>query len=442
MACAVQYRLRISYDFLPIARAGAGAFGPFHHPAHLPSMTAAFFRPSLPTAALPHSVGLAARQDPVANAPVRPAPRHSTAGALHGLSVGRPPPPSPGSGPLRPRLGDLPAIDMAAVDIADALCMVDLPRAGGARGLPSRTAQAFLQRAVLEGMRDFAGQAYTVAFDEVTDRGGMCFAADRSSAATKCWENLEHPQVLAVVLGFAGTRMEDPDDLMCDLKSQIPRHHANPLASGLPGLGPVGSGWQERWHAEARAPRADGLDLAGLLMRYAGMAQDSGRTLSVSVAGHSLGAVVATLASFDIAHFLDANGARGKVSTYAFNPPRLGMETVARRYIAPKSGGGMAFALRQFTRALDPIQSMPMLMHHPGWAASPRPGTYAAPGNPQIVTYQDRWADRVNLSANHELPHWQPVIASAMQAADLEGIFGNAGGEWPPPEGARPTSRT
>ncbi|GKS92681.1 lipase [Acidovorax sp. SUPP2539] len=324
------------------------------------------------------------------------------------------------------------ALDMASVDIADALWAVDLPQAGGARGLPSRTTQA-LQRAVLEGMRDFAGQAYTVDFAEITGRGGMRFAADQSSAATKCWDHLEHPQVLAVVLGFAGTRMEDPDDLLCDLKSQIPRAHANPLAAGLPDLGRVGSGWQERWQAEAMAPRANGLDLGGLLMRYAGMARDSGKTLSVSVVGHSLGAAVATLASFDIAHFLDANGARGKVSTYAFNPPRLGMEAVAQRYIAPKTAGGMAFALRQFTRSLDPIQSMPMLMHHPGWAASPRPGTYSAAGNPQVVTYQDRWADRINLSANHELPQWQPVIASAMHPSDLEHLFGAVAQQVPAP---------
>ncbi|GKT20803.1 XopAP family type III secretion system effector [Acidovorax sp. SUPP3334] len=311
---------------------------------------------------------------------------------------------------------------MASVDIADALCVVDLPHAGGARHLPPRNTQA-LQRAVLEGMRDFAGQAYTVDFDEITGRGGLRFCVDQSSAATKCWDNLEHPQVLAVVLGFAGTRIEDSEDLICDIKSQIPQFHANPLDPGLPGLGRVGGGWQDRWHAEALAPRADGLDLASLLMRYARMAQDSGKALSVSVVGHSLGAAVATLASFDIAHFLDASGARGKVSTYAFNPPRLGMEAVAHRYAAPRSQGGMAFALRQFTRTLDPIQSVPLLMHHPGWVDSPQPGTYSAPDNPQVVTYQDRWADRINLSSNHELPKWQPVIASDMRAADLAHLF-------------------
>lgn len=399
-------------------------------------MKTAFFRPAIPATALPQSVGLPARQGHPANTPVRIPVRHSTAGPLHGLSAARPVRPSLGSEPMRTRLAAPLGVDMASVDIADALCAVDLPPAGGACGVPARTMQA-LQRAVLEGMRDFAGQAYTVAFDEITGRGGMRFAADQSSAATKCWENLEHPQILAVVLGFAGTRMEDPDDLMCDLKSQIPRPHANPLASGLPDLGRVGGGWQERWHAEALAPRADGLDMAALLMRYAQMAADGGKTLSVSVVGHSLGAAVATLASFDIAHFLDANGARGKVSTYAFNPPRLGMEAVARRYTAPKAGGGMAFALRQFTRALDPIQSMPMLMHHPGWAASPQPGTYCAAGNPRIVTYQDRWADRVNLSANHELPRWQPVIADAMHASDLDRIFGTPGRE----SGASPAGR-
>ncbi|MDA8446689.1 XopAP family type III secretion system effector [Paracidovorax valerianellae] len=339
---------------------------------------------------------------------------------------------------MRARVVAPPVIDTKSVDLAEAVWRVDLPHTiGAARRLRAGATEA-LQRAVLESMLDFAGQAYTVAPDEVTGRSGMRFAADKSSLATKCWESVEHPNVLAVVLGFAGTRMDDPDDLMCDLKSQIPRAHSNPLSADLPNLGPVGSGWQERWQAEALAPRPNGQCLADLLIQYADMARQSGKTLSISVVGHSLGAAVATLASFDIAHFLDANGACGKVSTYAFNPPRLGTGSVVEQYAAPSANGGMAFTLRQFTRALDPIQSVPMFMHHPGWVDSSQPGTHCVESNSQVVTYQDRWADRLNLSANHELPRWEPVIASSMRNSDLGKIFNAPDGPWPAQQGGTP----
>ncbi|WP_225977918.1 lipase family protein [Paracidovorax avenae] len=99
----------------------------------------------------------------------------------------------------------------------------------------------------------------------------------------------------------------------------------------------------------------------------------AGRLLSVSVTGHSLGAAVGILAGVDIANFLRHKEIDGQVSTYAFTPPRIAPEGIEGRFqealeLRLASNPGMRFALRQFVRKQDPIQPMPLGMHHPAWS--------------------------------------------------------------------------
>lgn len=324
-------------------------------------------------------------------------------------------------------------IDPVRVDLASALRQVDLTP-GLARPRPGTGNLDARRREVLECMRACAGEAYTADLGKVSDVGQLRFAAEMSSPTLKCWESASRHDVQAVVVAFSGTRMEEADDLLCDLKSQMAHPHINPLDRRLPQLGHVGAGWQERWQAEALARRGDDQHMAEILAGYAAAARERRQPLSVSVVGHSLGAVVATLASFDIANFLGTSGAHGKVSTYAFNPPRLGLKGVEdtyRRALASLAGpqeGALRFTLRQFTRNMDPIQSVPLFMQHPDWADGThrgRGGTYAAEarGGVRIVTYNDEAASRVNLSLNHELSLWKTAIASGMSDAALHSLF-------------------
>ncbi|MHA6822809.1 XopAP family type III secretion system effector [Ralstonia pseudosolanacearum] len=338
------------------------------------------------------------------------------------------------------------SIDPVRVDLAGALRQVELA-SGSVRPRPGAGYVDARRREVLECMRACAGEAYTADLGQVPHVGQLRFAGELSTPTLKCWESVAHRDVLAVVVGFSGTRMEETEDLLCDLKSQIAHPHVNPLDGRLPRLGHVGAGWQERWQAEALARRGGGLRMAEILAGYAATARERRQPLSVSVVGHSLGAVVATLASFDIANFLGASGVHGQVSTYAFNPPRLGRTGVEDTYrsalarLAAPQEGALRFTLRQFTRHMDPIQSVPFFMQHPDWAEGGhrgRGGAYAAEarGGVRIVTYNDEAASRVNLSLNHELSLWKTAIASGMSDAALHSLFD--GRPKPEPEAEAP----
>jgi len=293
-----------------------------------------------------------------------------------------------------------------------------------------------------------SAEAYALDAASMPGIGRLWLDPDMSSRTLKFWEGASHRNVCATVLGFSGTHMEDMSDILCDLKSQVPSPHANPLGDGLHRLGWVGAGWQERWHAEAHAVRGgEGKRMADFLAGRVAAARVSGKMLSVSVVGHSLGAVVATLAGFDIANFLRHRGARGKVSIYAFNPPRLGLN-VSGTYsqvlepAATQQDSALRFTLRQFTREMDPIQSVPLFMQHPNETASvSRDGecrfSAQAAGNVRVATYNDRASSRINVPSNHELPAWKSVIASGMSATDLRGLFDDDPEPAKPPEGLR-----
>lgn len=238
-----------------------------------------------------------------------------------------------------------------------------------------------------------------------------------STPRLKLWEGATDDAIV-VVLGCSGTRLDAADDVLCDLKSQIAQPHVNMLDERLPRLGNVGAGWQEWWQSEAQLPRTDGAVMKDVLTRYADRAKGSGKALSISLTGHSLGAAVATVAGFDIAHFLRADGVSGNVSVYAFNPPRLGQAGIETLYMdtLKSNYSALRFALRQFVRALDPIQSTPLLMHHPHWdhdsaAAAERAGNASGDRFAQFVTSTDQPASRINLAYNHELTLWRLYIS-------------------------------
>lgn len=324
-------------------------------------------------------------------------------------------------------------MDPARIDLAAALWNVELPRDDISPRLDAATLDT-QRRQVLACMLACSTEAYSLDVAKVPGIGGFRLAAAWSSRTMKLWVGRSHPNVCAMVLGFSGTRMEDRGDVLCALKGQVPTPHANPLGDGLHRLGWVGSGWQERWHAEAQAVRGgEGKRMADILAGLAAQARASGKALSVSVVGHSLGATVATLAGFDIANFLSHRGERGKVSIHAFNPPRLGIQA-SGRYLqafeaaAMQQDGALQLSLRQFTRELDPVQSLPFFMQHAGWTAGVSRGdeyrhAAQAASHVRVATYNDRASSRIDLSGNHELSDWKSVFVSDMSAASLRRLF-------------------
>ncbi len=319
-------------------------------------------------------------------------------------------------------------IDAQTCDLAAAIAQVD----GTVAQSPGQDGQWEMHCCVvLECMRACASEAYTADLAAVADIGGLHLDAPMSTPRLKLWEGATD-EAIVVVLGCSGTRLDAADDVLCDLKSQIARPHVNLLDERLPTLGNVGAGWQEWWQSEAQLPRTDGAVMKDVLTRYADRARGSGKALSISLTGHSLGAAVATVAGFDIAHFLRADGVSGNVSVYAFNPPRLGqagIETVYMETLKSKDSA-LRFALRQFVRALDPVQSTPLFMHHPHWhhdsdaaAAAERAGNGCGDRFAQFVTSIDQAASRINLADNDELTLWRPYFLSKIQPAELRRIF-------------------
>ncbi len=322
-------------------------------------------------------------------------------------------------------------IDLAQVDLGQALACVDLPAApakGGGHASISPAVLERMRREVLECMRALSGHAYTEDSSRIPAVGGLVFESTWSTPALRCWQGAtQDAEVL--VLAFSGTRMDDRKDLLCDFSSQWTRPHRNPFGDHLPALGAVGMGWQDRWHEEARASRAGGRTLRSLLATSAADARDAGRMLSVSVTGHSLGAAVGILAGVDIANFLRHKEIDGQVSTYAFNPPRIAPDGIEGRFqealeLRLGSNPGMRFALRQFVREQDPIQSMPLGMRHPAWSHLQGSRVHRTDlAHAMIATCADRPASRWNPAANHDLSPWKQAIGQGMSASELRALF-------------------
>ncbi|WP_428848905.1 XopAP family type III secretion system effector [Xanthomonas phaseoli] len=319
----------------------------------------------------------------------------------------------------------LPQVDTQVCDLVSAIAQVDHASAQPHGQDPQWEMRC---RTVLESMRACAGESYKGDPATVADIDGLHLNVPMSTRRLKLWER-ETDDVIVVVLGFSGTCLDATDDLLCDMKSLIAQVHVNVFDERLPTLGKVGAGWQEWWQSEAQLPRADGTVMKDVLKRYTNRARESGKALSMSLTGHSLGAAAATVAGFDITHFLRAAGAPGKISIYSFNPPRLGPASADKHYMQSLRSkySELRFTLRQFTRALDPIQSVPFFMHHPHWdhpgAADERAGSTSGDRFAQFITVTDGPASTVNLADNHELTLWRPYFLSKIEPADLQRIF-------------------
>ena len=325
---------------------------------------------------------------------------------------------------IEPSIAARKTINAGQIDLVELIEQIERPDGLSPALLDGR------RRELLECMRAIAGEAYTEDFRGVAPIGQLKLCADRCTPALKIWEGRPGGSTSMVVLGFAGTRMTDGADLLCDLRGQIPELHGNPLHDSLPPLGQVGAGWKERWYDEATKLRG-GQQLARILADYSDAANRDGKTLSLSVVGHSLGAVVAALAGFDIAMFLRHRGTQGCVSVYSFNPPRLGPKGTAQAYRRILEGerlekGTLGFTLLQFTRELDPIQSLPFFMEHPDWASSQRHRhTVHRSANVHIRSHYDGVTDRLNLGVNHDLALWKEAIATGITPLALSELFGD-----------------
>ena len=211
-----------------------------------------------------------------------------------------------------------------------------------------------------------------------------------------------------VVLAFAGTR-QDAGDVARDIQSQVlagyNNHYQNerPDAPVLTGNERVSSGFDIRWRNQAPLARA-AVNRARALT-----ASDN---ITVHVVGHSLGAVTATRAAFDIAR--SERGAR--VLVWSFNSPHVGNVPFARAYaeaLTPCTKDDTAcLNLYQFTRTGDLVHGLPLRAHHPVWNTSAEVASRQNAGTPSEIElhacahYHAPRASLLQPVANHDLERW------------------------------------
>jgi hypothetical protein len=244
------------------------------------------------------------------------------------------------------------------------------------------------QRQVLQCARKFAWAAYKGTATEVANEiGNDCSGGlnlQINGDVLKLWTR-QTIRTELVIISNRGTTFDQLGDAYRDAQNiGVAVDHFNALNTAIePRLGSVGRGWSERWTAQAAAVRAQ-IDQARTRARA------NARTLEVQVMGHSLGAAVATVAGYDIAHYL-RNVNRNAVESlnvpydvivYSFNPPKIfgrgafnNGDPGRPRYVAAllgsverASGDNLSLTLRQFTRDWDAVQSVPPVEVHPVWS--------------------------------------------------------------------------
>lgn len=190
-----------------------------------------------------------------------------------------------------------------------------------------------------------------------------------------------------MIISNRGTTFDTAGDAFRDAQNIGPAvDHRNALDTTVePRLGSVGRGWSQRWTVQAAAVRAQ-IDQARTRARA------NARRLEVQVMGHSLGAAIATVAGYDIAHYLRNVNVRETESlnvpydviVYSFNAPKtLGRGALFNgdpgrpRYVATllgsverARGNAVSLTLRQFTRDWDVVQSVPAIEMHPVWTTT------------------------------------------------------------------------
>lgn len=345
--------------------------------------------------------------------------------------------------------------DFRAVNAAPAAVWVSTPSAGELSAIADPTSATSTDptsitttthdrsrsvRELVLCMRRFAGQAYDTTGASILEDCGLKPTPWNSTDVMKVWDSkvafAGASQV--IVVAFAGTRMPNAGDVLRDLQSQFAVDHDNPLDRALPGLPSVGSGWDARWYWQAK-------QLKGALDWYLADAKAGGKMLDVYLVGHSLGAVTATLAGYDVTQYLRARaeGLSGgyRVHVYAFNPPRLGGVEArdlyqdalfASRASCPARAGQTCLVLRQFTRSADAVQSVPVTMRHPVWSTpDPSPRCAEVTGDGKYSGRAIGYCTQINAPAlstvspleNHQLAGWDDQIMKLGDAELIDGMF-------------------
>lgn len=317
----------------------------------------------------------------------------------------------------------MPASEASSFNLPAALEREDLVAMEPGSAAPGFEPQALTvdqrktRRDIMKCMRRFAGQAYEWNNANLHSDCALKPTPWNSTDVMKVFDGV-HGNAEMVVIAFAGTH--GLGDLARDAQSLSWTWHKNPLNPALPQLGNVGRGWHVRWNNQVAQTH-----LTGILDWYKWHARTNNRQLQIVVTGHSLGAVTATLAGYDIAQYLRGNASPWQVYVYAFNPPRLGFTLPRDNYQnalfesrCPASGNQICLTMRQFTRNGDPVQSVPPAMMHPVWqtaAGSATVGAGVRAGQnlgycPQLnaagVSGPWPWA----ALANHKLETWDAQI--------------------------------
>jgi hypothetical protein len=302
--------------------------------------------------------------------------------------------------------------------------------------MPADTAENRLKaRGALRCLHAFATQSY----EEPSGPGlvdrlcGLSLERSRTSYALKLYTGATATDI-TVVLAFAGSRaLTGPTGLggwVRDLQSQYNVPHKNPFLS-TDRIGSVGVGWDVNVREQATLP-INGKTMVSRLEELIRDAQKGNKSLRVFVTGHSLGAVSAELAGYDIARRLQSANIRQQVWVTIFNPPRLGLADAQSAYqqalwspCAQPTANKLCLGLWSMTRTLDPVQSLPFGMLQVVWQATPDDGTSGGPSSaePYCPQYDAPRASSIFLALNHSLGEWAGNITDDLSDSHLTCMF-------------------
>jgi hypothetical protein len=245
-----------------------------------------------------------------------------------------------------------------------------------------------------------------------------------------------------LLIAFAGTQvsLSNPEDLVADFESQATIDHQNPLfehtdatADQLPADlvansgGSVGRGWEARWRSQLKEANLGNLyKLIKLISDQPEYAPEGDRTLTITVVGHSLGAVVAELAAYDIYDYLRDKQLRFHVRVVGFNPPKLGSDAFVAgyRYRLLHSPENQSLEISQFSRSYDVVPKVPAFLNHPVWQTDAS-SKVIGEGSDETLPYCPQYALDVfhtPLDA-HSIDAWTADIAATLASAQC--LFGS-----------------
>lgn len=305
-------------------------------------------------------------------------------------------------------------------------------------------AQRAVWRDALNCYVSFAQEAY----NGVSGRPNVCgffYEPQLSTNVMKVWGNYSPAtRTTHHVVAFAGTRPTNVGDWLRDLESETTVTHVSPITPVVASSTMrVGRGWEARWKTQATVQTSVGTNYAADLAFRAWIARNRGdpainHRLHLTVVGHSLGAVTATLAGYDIAGYMAAKKALHHIQVVSFNAPRLGLSDARLAYqgrlrscrVGQYTRDTPCLTLKQLTRSFDPVQSLPVGgFAHPVWQTALNSKNMGAPSNlqltycPQYNAPARTWNPFLAV-ANHDLGHWRTNIGS-MPGSHLDCLFGS-----------------